>query len=206
MKTIVFEGPDEAGKSTLISATVKVLDNVGLPYSVVKSPAGREVSWDYAWERWSDTQGLAEKNDTRTVFLLDRTPEISEFVYGILRGKSRLSNPLEVLHTFRVGPKMMVLCLPKYHLNTKDQHFDPFGNDVGYQSAGQHLLYRAVDQLLEKNRTGDFRYYRWDRFSKPDDGWAHYLVHLGGHIGLTPNDLKSTFYTDPAEFFPKEKV
>lgn len=206
MKTIIFEGPDEAGKSTLINATAKVLDNVGLPFSVVKSPAGREISWDPEWERWSDTQGLKEKHDARTVFLLDRTPEISEFVYGILRQKTRLSNPLEVLHRFRLGQKMMVLCLPRQHLNTTQQHFDPYGNDVGYKSAGQHLLYLAVDQLLRLNTSKDFHYMRWNRFDKLEDVWAHYLVRIGAYIGLEPLDLKSTFYSKPADFFPSRET
>lgn len=204
MKTVVFEGPDEAGKTTLINATARVLDNVSLPFSVIKSPAGRERAWHPSWDRWSDTQGLQEMTTdvAKHVFLLDRTPEISEFVYGVLRQHTRLFNPLETLDRFPVGDKMLVLCLPKYHLNTTEQHFDPFGDDVGFKSAGQHLLYSAIHQLYSPARR--MPYFRWDRFAKPDDGWAHYLVSLGSYIGLSPNDLKTTFYTDPSEFFPKE--
>lgn len=203
MPVVVFEGPDEAGKTTLINATAQVLDNVGLPFTVVKSPAGKERHWEEGWDVWASTQGLDKRYEARHVFLLDRTPEISEWVYGILRNKTRLPQPLQALSSFKVSPKFLVMCLPRYHLNTTEQHFDPFGQDVGFKSAGQHLLYSAIDQMFRVTETPSFRYFRWDRFDTVNM-WAHYLVYLGGYLNLTPLDLKSTFYTKVDDFFPTE--
>lgn len=209
MKVIVFEGPDEAGKTTLINATALMLDNVGRPFTVVKSPAGSKVDWHPAYDRWSDTQGLTEMTTdvARHVFLLDRTPEISEFVYGILRARTRLAKPLEALHNFRLAPKMMVLCLPTRSTLMEGEHRDPFGNEVGYRVESQRLLYLAIHQLYSTIRTGEFHYFRWDRYDSHDDMWAHYLVAVGQYLNLTPTDLKTTFLSDPNQYFPKkEKV
>lgn len=209
MKTIIFEGPDEGGKTTLIGATARVLDNVGLPFTVVKSPAGSRVDWNMNWNRWSDSQAMEHKIEDvgRHVFLLDRTPEISEFVYGILRGHTRLSRPLEALHNFRLGQKMMVLCLPAQSKLMEGEHHDPYGNEVGYRVEGQRMLYQAIHQLYSTIQTKEFQYFRWDRYGTHDEMWAHYLVALGQYLNLTPTHLKTTFMSDPEQYFPKkEKV
>lgn len=209
MKVIVFEGPDEAGKTTLINATALMLDNVGRPFTVVKSPAGTQVDWNTNWNRWSDSQAMEQKVEdaARHVFLLDRTPEISEFVYGILRARTRLAKPLEALHNFRLGQKMMVLCLPTRSTLMEGEHRDPYGNEVGYRVEGQRLLYLAIHQLYSSIATKDFQYFRWDRYGTHNDMWAHYLVAVGQYLNLTPTDLKTTFMSDPDQYFPKkEKV
>jgi hypothetical protein len=207
MKVIVFEGPDEGGKTTLLRATVEVLEATSRPFTVVKSPAGSDMGWSPAWENWSDHQVLDNRVDdvTRHVFLLDRTPELSEFVYGVSRGHSRQFNPLDSLHRFRLGQKMLVLCLPSTIQLTKQGHQDPFGNEMGewMTTVGIHQLYKALLMLYSHTMNKDFRFFWWDKLDTPNM-WAKYLVSLAGYVGLSPTELTENYYSKMETLFPKE--
>ena len=140
-KVIVLEGPDGGGKTTLAGEIIEAWRTGKYPKiesaSITKSPAGRETEWKSNYETWVDSHSL--KSRVTHLDILDRTPEISEFVYGnVMRGKSRLDDPIDVWAGFD-EQVLLVFCMgePNQDSDRMVIHQDQFGNKVG-----QGHLYR----------------------------------------------------------------
>jgi hypothetical protein len=122
---IILEGPDSSGKSTLARALAGWIGPEVC--RVFKSPASREARWYSTWESHISTNILVSKK-LGQVHILDRTPEISEMIYGpIVRGTSRLKNPTASLLQARDRDVITVFMNPH---RLKGTHADAQGNKI----------------------------------------------------------------------------
>lgn len=85
MPVIVLEGPDHSGKTTLADILQENLEQVFKEVHRERSPV-KEHGWSDTYSTY--LRELAILNRDR-VAIQDRTPEISESVYGIMRGRPR---------------------------------------------------------------------------------------------------------------------
>ena len=153
-KVIIVEGPDESGKTELVNKLAA--HYVGS--RIVKSPAGRSIEWHSSWNDW--VKGFARTN-VNVPLILDRTPEISELVYGsVVRNYSRVQDPLKIFdYGWQIIPEAhyiaIVFCRPGVY-NPQSEHTSPFGHRVndylekvyGAYEMLYHMLYPERSEVL----------------------------------------------------------
>lgn len=140
MPIIVLEGPDHSGKTTLaeeLQARIgAVFNEVPLERSPVKEHGWSDAYNTYLRDRTHLLQDL--------IGVQDRVPEISETVYGIMRGKPRGRGWCYELYSWLEQPIFFVFCQNSDHY-LRGRHFDVEGNpikDEGLEKS--RLLYDQV--------------------------------------------------------------
>ena len=151
-KVIIVEGPDESGKTELVNKLAAHY----IGSRIVKSPAGRSTTWQDEWSYWAEE--LARSN-AKVPLILDRTPEISELVYGsVVRGSSRVLRPRNVFETWQFLTNIsVVFCLPGIY-DPKSEHISPFGNSVNQYLEKIYGAYEVLYHLLYQGRNLVFSY------------------------------------------------
>lgn len=169
MSAIVLEGRDEAGKTTLANQLGRVL---GVP--VRKSPAGKG-QWQPVYGAWTEQYGLVNP-----MFILDRSPEISEMVYGTLRGTPRMANSFtEQVRLWRQRNIFLVFCMPPL-TRLQTVHRDAEENFIDFPWVSQiQDGYNQMLNLIRLDATVTFRVstydyhapYAWERLSEEIEDW-----------------------------------
>lgn len=155
MKTLVVEGPDNAGKSTLTLRLAKDLKAVAVNSQVVPPP---HEYWVKDYVRWLD-----EAQKWNQQIILDRHPVISEPIYGpVIRGKCSLSEAYcrEVRRSL-----IVVYCRPPYDVIA---NFGDRPQMAGVKECAD-LLVADYDALL-RDRAHEFAavlLYDWTRNAYP---------------------------------------
>jgi len=149
MPTLILEGPDSSGKTTLAYALLGWMGPRLGHY--VKSPAGRTKEWDESWDEWNAIQ-LALSRTYNQINILDRTPEISELVYGrVVRGFVRLRNPMSSLIRLNHPDTLIIMTATDkpYGASHKDPVEDPVGNAIYHKRDQIAGGYELVDTLIK---------------------------------------------------------
>ena len=179
MPVILFEGPDNSGKTTFARAVYENLAQVvdGVHYE--RSPV-KELGWQPGHSTY-----LKDVSDaTQYLRIQDRTPEISESVYGIMRGEPRGRGYLFEAYAWVHQPIYMVFC-EGGDLGQRT-HKDTLGNDIGLS---EHtlacMLYEEVYFQLRNfmlfTHTHDLRVVKYDRWSK--GSWLHTMWGIRHWLG-----------------------
>ena len=111
---IIIEGPDGAGKSTLIKDLVEHFPNSTVSPSTAKIPETIKTfrSRVKEFNRSCFAQDLAFMDDPSRIRFIDRSPYISEFIYGsILRNEVRISSS-EIEES--ISGKLVIFVIPNF--------------------------------------------------------------------------------------------
>jgi hypothetical protein len=190
---VILEGPDESGKTTLAHALLGYADTQDLKPRYIKSPAGKDRGWFPSWDNWVTHR--YEETDSRSIFVLDRVPEISEVVYSwALTRRMRARHPLTTLFDWVNKPIIYVNCMGIGGLD--GSHRDPFGQSIRdnhYRVCiGYDLLSRVIDryvQVVEYNR------YEYDR---QGENWLNVIRNMDeiSPVALTEPERAFTEYVE----------
>jgi len=173
---LIVEGPDGAGKSTLIG---KLQSLTGWPI------AARVVS--KTTEAMTDLRVWTERN-VRLGFqelIFDRHRLISDPIYGpIMRMKSERPETYdyrwysEVVQKFWAAQPLVIICLPPFKVVHKNLMDDP-DNKAVYPYIDR--IYRGYVSLTAQMMTLDRMIYVYD-YTDPDDGLVFDLVKVKMHM------------------------
>jgi len=170
MAAIILEGPDGSGKTSLAYALMGSMTPGRGQY--IKSPLGKDPKWDTKYNYWH--QAMVARYPDQLV-ILDRTPEISEAVYGpILRSRTRLYNPMLSLQSLSAPATKVIMCIGSPDL--EGEHTDSHGNDVVQHHIQVIGGYTLVNDLLTRSAPG--RIWIWD---KEDMNWEDYFPTIVDH-------------------------
>jgi len=191
MAVIILEGPDESGKTTLANALMGYYSSA----AYIKSPATQRI-WDNKWDDWCIR--VAANTPSHEVSILDRTPEVSETVYGsVIRGMPRLANPMASLASLIQPAVLMVLCSNSNTL--VDAHEATSGYRISEEQHQQIIGgYKIVEQLLRPRGMKMLRWNRWD-----EEAWSSLVAGLHAMIGQY---LQGDKLTGDFETFRKEGI
>lgn len=166
MKQIIVEGPDGAGKSTLIQTLSRDLD---LPVNQNRSctSTGGPVKNLNQWivddlRSW----------DTKTTSLYDRHPMVSDHIYGpVLRKEVQIHLPFGYYRRF-VEDAIVVLCLPPLgnvttNLESEDQLAGVWENIATIYSLYEAYARQNQDRVL------------WYDYTLPGSYWDLHRILLG---------------------------
>lgn len=164
MPVIVIEGPDESGKTTLAKYFVDLLQTL-LPDTEVtyaRSPV-KEHGWNHNLNHHLDR--LAEVSN-RDLLILDRTPEISEPIYGFLRD-DRSEGWLSEVSQWGRHNILLVFCQGPLHL--EEPHVDAEGwiiEDSGHRIICNlyEFTYLQLERYISSTGLINFQVAKWDRF------------------------------------------
>lgn len=194
MPVVLLEGPDESGKTTLAMLLIRQLMEAGIQVQYRKSPAGKDEVWFSYYDTYlSDLASV--KNHSGPVFILDRTPEISESVYGTVRGKIRGSGLICQVDEWLRKDIFMVFCtapktLDKDHTDTfgnvitRDKHHDIVAlyNVIAYNL--RQAVFRNPDSRMQ---VVGYSYPKWKSYIRLcyllQEHLSKSLPHLSGQIG-----------------------
>ncbi len=148
---IVLEGPDNSGKSTLANAIQNWLGSDVV--HIVKSPASVSKGWQDEWEYWLLDHWHEEEKEG-ILYILDRTPEISEPIYASIfrNGEIRNSKFADQWIKFREYNDLFFLfCLQEGPV-VKGVELTPDGSDTAMQNdmlvMSYALMYRLMATIL----------------------------------------------------------
>lgn len=158
---IILEGPDNSGKTTLATSIQKWLGEDFV--KIVKSPASVSKNWQVEWEHWALDHWNDEDNDG-ILYILDRTPEISEPIYATIYrgGNIRNSKFLENWIQFKEYPDLQILmCLQEGDV-VEGFELTPDGSDTALQNdmliMSYGLMYRLLSTALNEFNTPSLRF------------------------------------------------
>lgn len=176
MPIIVLEGPDESGK-THLAQTFKehfttALESVHV--EVQRSPV-KEMGWSDEYNHYLASLSLV----TSHLIIQDRTPEISESIYGHMRGNVRTTGWVYEVGGWFYYPIFMVFCLAPYKL--ENMHKDAEGLDVKHTHEQICLLYdytfEQIDKAANMSRFTDFQVAQYNRFANgPTAFWFYWQI------------------------------
>jgi len=159
MPIIVLEGPDESGKTTLATKLRDTLEPV-IDTEYQRSPV-REHGWSEQYNNYLINQSRAIGH----LLVQDRIPEISESVYGFMRGEPRTHGWVYEAGDWFHQPIFMVFCEGPGILQTT--HKDAEGLAIAHAEVA--LLYDYTYWLLEQTsimaRMTEFKVVKYNRFS-----------------------------------------
>lgn len=207
MAVILFEGPDESGKTTFARALYQLLNhNPDFEVLYERSPL-KEHEWSTPYSHY-----LADQlTYTPGLLIQDRTPEVSESVYGILRGSPRGRGYVYEVYNWVNQELFVVFC--KGGRKPSRRHEDAVGNPLNDQD---HELITALydhaafnlRQVMLHARHPTFRVVEYNRDSKTS--WLNTMWAIREWLwGLYPESediiRKSlSFSVDSAFPMPKE--
>lgn len=140
-KVIVLEGPDSSGKTYLANEIAMNAEGLGKVCTINHSPASKGMQWFPEWDTWTEDAG--DRYDGQ-VIILDRTPELSEIIYGYSRGRPRLRSVTGSINSVNGSGAAVVFCLPNPYI-PKGEHKDAAGTDLG--DANMHDHYKWYEFL-----------------------------------------------------------
>ena len=189
MPTIILEGPDSSGKTTLAQALVGYMGPDLC--QVVKSPSGRTTEWDASWNYWN-AQYIERSYVSGLIYILDRTPEISELVYGpIVRGFTRLHNPLESLQRLKHPDTLTIMTsTDKPYLGG---HTDAQGNPIYEHSEKITASYNMINLLMKYD---GYQMGWWDYGESEIRYIVNRIISIFNPTGLTVVRHQDQYYID----------
>lgn len=146
---IILEGPDNSGKSTLANAIQTWLG----PEScyIIKSPASVSVDWDDNWSSWAVDHYYDEEQDGR-LYILDRTPEISEPIYASIyrQGNIRNRDFLKEWQSLKqhMDYTQILFCMQNGDIN-EGVELTPDGSDTSLRNDMLVMSYALMYRLLD---------------------------------------------------------
>ena len=154
---IVLEGPDNSGKTTLASSIQAWLG--GDYVKVIKSPASISTDWKKEWEYWLLDHWHEEEKEG-ILYILDRTPEISEPIYGSIYRGGNIRNKLfaDQWVKFREYPDLQFLfCMQEGDI-VEGVELTPDGNDTALRNDMLVISYGIMFRLLCTILNGELGY------------------------------------------------
>ena len=208
MAVIVLEGPDSSGKSTLSQVLLKDLSPVFQELEITRSPV-KENGWSPHYSHFlRDYEELHQGQ----LGILDRTPEISESIYGTLRGNARTSFMYEAygwMHT----PIFMIFCQGHPEGFLRGIHRDAEDNALGDPEL--RVLTRLYDLTSKQIRmswlrggSANFRTVEYSRYVR--SGWITLLWALNEWLVMQYPEMEDeiskalSYSIDSAFPMPKE--
>lgn len=172
MPIIVLEGPDESGKTTLAERLHDHFMPVFPPANVEiqRSPV-KEHGWSHEYNHY--LINLCQV--TNHLVIQDRSPEISESIYGYMRGGSRSHGWLMEAGDWFHQPIFMIFCEGPATL--RYEHRDAEGLKVAHDEI--NLLYDytfgLLDNLVNSARLTDFQIAKYNRLDE-DQGFFYWQL------------------------------
>lgn len=190
MSTIIIEGPDNSGKTMLAYALIGWMGPDKCHY--VKSPAGESKEWDESWNEWN-AQHIEMSSVSGKTYIMDRTPEISELVYGpVIRGFTRLRNPLSSLQ--RLNHPDTLIIMTSTNKRYDRSHTDYLGNVILDKHISIAATYNLINLLMKYD---GFQLGLWDYEGSHMRHIVHRINSLFQPKGLdTVNDVPDQYYID----------
>ena len=132
MAILVIEGPDGSGKTTLARMIQQQLQGHGFNEVEYRRSPVKEHGWAYEYNNYlSDSVHLQQSLSTNYLIIQDRIPEISELVYGTVRGKVRCIGYSYGLYSWMGHNIFMVFCKGGI---VDGEHFDATGKRLTNQN------------------------------------------------------------------------
>ena len=190
MATIIIEGPDSSGKTTLAHALLGWLGPELGHY--VKSPARSIAEWDENWNEWN-AQHIDKSHESEKIYILDRTPEISELVYGpVVRKFVRLRDPLSSL--LRLKHPDTLIVMTSTDKRYRGVHSDYLNNPIYKHVKEIASAYNLITLLMKYN---GYQIGLWDYDKSIVGSIFHRVSSLFQHEGLLPPmDRTGQYYID----------
>lgn len=157
---IILEGPDGSGKSTLAKQLETTLDGI-------YHHSGRPTSKDDMQKILIEVESLAGSRD---LYIVDRTPWISEFIYSKAFDNPMLADPEELMNYWEL-PQLIVYCTPTgiSHIDVSDEEKEHKPKDYLERVKKKHeTIVDLYDQFFENNRDLKVTRYNWKRESIKD--------------------------------------
>lgn len=176
MPVILFEGPDNSGKTTFARALYEVLvkdvPELGTHYE--RSPV-KEFGWQPGHSTY--LKDVSQASDYLRV--QDRTPEISETVYGVMRGEPKGRGWLFEAYAWVQQPIFMVFCEggelgDRVHRDTAGKTISLTKHTIACMLYDQ--TYFNLRNLMLHSHSHDFRVTKYDRWTK--GSWLHTVWEL----------------------------
>lgn len=188
MAIIVLEGPDESGKTWLAKRLVEIL-NHDFSAEYQRSPI-KQYGWSHEYNHYLNN--LCRANPADNIVVQDRIPEISESIYGALRGNVRCAGWLNEAGEWFYSNIFMVFCEGPGVL--KEHHYDVEDLPVAHPEIMllYDYTYFQLNGFVRGLNTDNFVLRKYNRFS-PDQSDFHWeLILWLSH--LFPNKRKSLKY------------
>lgn len=212
MPVIVFEGPDSSGKTTFalaLKAQLQASRALGeLEVEYQRSPV-KQHGWSDTYDHY--LYDLANVSRDRLI-IQDRVPEISEPVYGTLRGSPRGRGWAVDLYQWLQQDILFIYCKgnPRY---LEGLHEDALGNKIQDEEHRRiNLLYELtffnIHRTMLWAHPHNFQAIYYDRHITGD--WIHLFRDIAGWLArLVPEQaielaLALTFSHDSAFPFHEE--
>ena len=186
MPIIVLEGPDESGKTTLARKLEKELSEAFPgPHDVEyqRSPV-KEHGWSDEYNRYLPNLASVSNH----LVIQDRIPEISESIYGYVRGNARNHGWLFEAGDWFDYSIFIVFCKAPSSLSIST-HNDATGRFIDATSHDlicdlYNYTYQELEKLVVHGRLNHFRVGSYDRLKGSKENqwlWYHlwyWLVHI----------------------------
>ena len=154
---IVLEGPDNSGKTTLASSIQNWLG--GDYVKVIKSPASISTSWKEEWEYWLLDHWHEEEKEG-ILYILDRTPEISEPIYASIYRGGKIRNKLFAEQWIKMKEYKdlnFLFCMLEGDV-VEGKELTPDGNDTALRNDMLIMSYGLMYRLLSTILNGELGY------------------------------------------------
>lgn len=147
---IILEGPDNSGKSTLANAIQKWLGEDSC--YIIKSPASVSKDWNEHWSSWAVDHYYDEEQDGR-LYILDRTPEISEPIYASIYRQGKIRNSEDLLNSWKslsahMDYTQILFCMQNGDVK-KGVELTPDGSDTALKNDMLVMSYSLMYRLFE---------------------------------------------------------
>lgn len=147
---IILEGPDNSGKSTLANAIQEWLGKESC--YIIKSPASVSKDWDDNWSSWAVDHYYDEEQDGR-LYILDRTPEISEPIYASIYRQGKIRNREDLLNSWKslsahMDYTQILFCMQNGDVK-KGVELTPDGSDTALKNDMLVMSYALMYRLFE---------------------------------------------------------
>jgi len=175
---IILEGPDGSGKSAVARALTRWIGPSDC--QVIKSQAGKDKTWSLGYKTWAKDH-LEKSRESGKIMILDRTPEISELIYGsIFRDEVRLYDPFKFLSSLNHPEILIIMCAP-HIIPMRLEHIDPMGNSISTAWREVEGAYSVLTSLM----MGSHNIYKWDYEEMKPEWLSHFILRYLEIPGVT---------------------